>query len=764
MSSPISSVQGLASGIQWQQMIDQIMQLEQSRTLDPITAQQTSDQAKLGAWQSYNDVVTTLRDAASKLSDASAFTTFQANAANSPTSGRTLLSATASAGAIPGNYQVEVDDIARAEKLGGAPVADPTVALNLSGNVFVGGRTLTVTANDSLNSIRDKINALNSGTSPSHVSASILTVATGINRLVLTSDTTGSAGIELVENGGSNVLSSLGLASNTLVANTVGSNARSYGFTTATTPIGQALGQTMPTAGAFQVNGSVVNIDLSQDSLTTIAAKINTAVGSAVATVSSEIVNGATVSRLIVNGTVTADPGTGPADQAISTQNLQQLGFLENDRSASELVTPTDAQLKVDGIPLTRSTNSISDALSGITLNLQAAEVGTAVDVSISRDSTAAVKAIQDFADAYNAVSKYVATNTAQNGPLAFDTAIRSTLTQMKRNLVDGVTGLQNSTYTSLPQVGVALDKNGVLQVDTSALTAALASSPSEVQALFATNGSSTLSTIKYMAGSSQTQPGTYTVNVTQAATTPTATGSAIAGTYGNSAVANTMTVTDSFTGRTSTIALADADTASTIASKLNVVFGTDGLRLSASVANGNQLQIDGLQYGSRSSFTLAFLLNGVNAGSQLGFNTTPYTGVDVAGTINGKTATGSGQVLTAPIDPTNPAQGLSVLYTGTTPPETSNVSYVLGLGGAMFAAADSLVQSGNGTIQTQENNIQSHIDSLTQRAADVQERLDQQRAALTKQFTDMETALSKLQAQASALTNQLNALQQQSN
>src|SRR6476619_5399900 len=158
MSSPITSVAGLSSGIQWQDMINQIMQLEQSRTLDPITTAQTADQARLGAWQSYNDVVSTLRDAASKLSDGSAFGSFQVNAANSPTSGRTLLSATATAGAIAGNYQVEVDDIARAEKLGGTPLADATAALNLSGNVIVSGRMLTVTANDSLNTIRDKIN------------------------------------------------------------------------------------------------------------------------------------------------------------------------------------------------------------------------------------------------------------------------------------------------------------------------------------------------------------------------------------------------------------------------------------------------------------------------------------------------------------------------------------------------------------------------------------------------------------------------------
>jgi flagellar hook-associated protein 2 len=420
--------------------------------------------------------------------------------------------------------------------------------------------------------------------------------------------------------------------------------------------------------------------------------------------------------------------------------------------------------VKIDGIPLTRSTNTIADALADVTLTLQQAEVNTTVDVSISRDNSAAVKAVQDFADAYNAVAQYVKTNTAQNGPLAFDNSIRSTLSQIRGIIVDGVTGLQNSAYTNLPQVGVALDKNGVLQVDASKLSAALAASPDEVKALFATNGTSTLSTIKYMSGSPLTQPGTYAVNVTQAATTPMATGDAIVGEYGNAAVANTMQVTDSYTGKTSTITLDDADTASTIASKLNVAFGSGGLRLSASVANGNQLQVDGLQFGSRASFTIQFLLNAVNAGSQLGFNTTPYAGVDVAGTINGKAATGTGQVLTAPTDSTNPAQGLSVLYTGTTPPETANVMYVLGLGGMMFASADTMVQSGTGTIQAQEDNIQSHIDSLTKRAADVQERLDQQRASLTKQFTDMETALSKLQSQAAALTSQLNALQQSSN
>src|SRR5206468_4398239 len=98
-----------------------------------------------------------------------------------------------------------------------------------------------------------------------------------VNRLVLTGDVTGSSGIELVENDGTSVLSSLGLVSSTLVANTFNGNARSFGFNTSTTALGQALGATMPAAGTFNVNGTLVSVDLSQDSLATIASKINTA-------------------------------------------------------------------------------------------------------------------------------------------------------------------------------------------------------------------------------------------------------------------------------------------------------------------------------------------------------------------------------------------------------------------------------------------------------------------------------------------------------
>ncbi|HEY9226327.1 MAG TPA: flagellar filament capping protein FliD, partial [Gemmatimonadaceae bacterium] len=514
MSGGGSAVSGLASGIQWRDMIDQIMSAEKARQLDPITTQQTKDQARLAAWQSYSDVVTKVRDAAAALQKATAFNVFTASAGKSATTGVSVVSATATSGAVPATYQIEVQDLARAEKLGSSPVADVNAALNLTGDVMIGGKKLTVVATDSLALIRDKINALNTGASGSRVSATILTVSSGVNRLVLTSDVGGSAGIELVENGGSNVLTSLGLATGTLSANTIGGKARSYGFDATTTPLGQALGTTMPAAGSFKVNGFRVDVDLSQDSLTSIAAKINTAAGANTATVVTEVVNGRSVSRLLVNGTVTTNPDDGAPAEAISTQTLQQLGFLKNDRGAAQLAPPSDAIVVVDGISITRSSNVISDALAGVTLTLQAEELGTTVDLTIGRDNAAAVKAIQEFASAYNTAAAYVTTNTAQNGPLAYDSSIRSTLRELRSVMFDTVVGLQNTDYTNGPSVGLALDKTGKLVVDEAKLRESLTASPDEVRALFATAGRSTLSTVQYMAASTKTQPGTYAVAV----------------------------------------------------------------------------------------------------------------------------------------------------------------------------------------------------------------------------------------------------------
>ena len=70
---PIASFSGLSSGIQWQDMIDQIMKLEASRTVDPIANRVSTQRARIDAWKTYEGLVSKLRSASISLRDGSSF-------------------------------------------------------------------------------------------------------------------------------------------------------------------------------------------------------------------------------------------------------------------------------------------------------------------------------------------------------------------------------------------------------------------------------------------------------------------------------------------------------------------------------------------------------------------------------------------------------------------------------------------------------------------------------------------------------------------
>ena len=130
MATSVSSISGLASGIQWSDMIDQIMAAESTRQLTPVSDKVTATQAKADAWSGYRTTLQSFRDASKALADGSAFDKFTASAGASPSSGLSLLNATAGSGAAPGSYQMEVLSTASAEKLGSSSIADVNASLN----------------------------------------------------------------------------------------------------------------------------------------------------------------------------------------------------------------------------------------------------------------------------------------------------------------------------------------------------------------------------------------------------------------------------------------------------------------------------------------------------------------------------------------------------------------------------------------------------------------------------------------------------------
>jgi flagellar hook-associated protein 2 len=427
---------------------------------------------------------------------------------------------------------------------------------------------------------------------------------------------------------------------------------------------------------------------------------------------------------------------------------------------ARELVAGSDAKLTVDGVAISRSSNTITDAISGVTLNLLQAEPGTTINLDVTRDGESIRGSINDVAKAYNALVKFVSDQKAAGQPLASSPQLRAAMSTITNSILSPVVGA-SGLYSRPAVAGLSLQKDGTLALDAATFDAALATNYNDVLNLFQTNGTATNSEVSYGFSTEKSKPGTYAVNITTAAATAKVAGTGFSGTYVDDATADTMAITDATTGATGTIQLTNGDTTDTIVNKLNAAFAASKMNVTAT-ANGNDIVLEGTQYGALATVKVAYTAGGADGSAQLGIAANTYAGVDVAGTIGGLPAIGSGRSLTGGSG--GATDGLAIKYTGTTTGAMGTLSFMLGAGGALFLAADSVARPGDGAISSQQDALQRSITSLQTRADTVQQLLDRRRELLIKQYTAMEAAIGRIQSQGAAITNFMTALRAQGN
>src|SRR5688572_11092178 len=143
--SSIGSFSGLASGVQWGDLVDQMINLESARRLTPLRTEVAARQGSRVAWSTYQSLLSKLSSAATPLKDRSAFGVLQ-TAVGVSSAGKHVLNATASATATPGSYSVEVIDLARAEKISGAALASSSDQLSIAGEFYINGRKVDIAA------------------------------------------------------------------------------------------------------------------------------------------------------------------------------------------------------------------------------------------------------------------------------------------------------------------------------------------------------------------------------------------------------------------------------------------------------------------------------------------------------------------------------------------------------------------------------------------------------------------------------------------
>lgn len=250
-------------------------------------------------------------------------------------------------------------------------------------------------------------------------------------------------------------------------------------------------------AGAsFNVVGTqkTVTIGAGQDTLEGVRDAINSAkIG-----VTASIVNdgGTNPYRLVL-----AVDGVGENNSLrISADTAGLQGLMAQDVTAGpagqklqEYATAQNAKFKVDGLSVSKTSNTVTDVIAGVTLNLIKTTTTTPATVNVSRDSGSITSAMNTLVKSYNDLQKtlndvggYNAA-TKQAGPLQGQSSVRSVRYDIRSALSQAFAG--TGSLSSLSDIGLSIQRDGTMKLDSSKLQSAIDNNLTDLTSLFTEKG-----------------------------------------------------------------------------------------------------------------------------------------------------------------------------------------------------------------------------------------------------------------------------------
>lgn len=601
------------------------------------------------------------------------------------------------------------------------------------------------------------------------------TKATASDTAILSATTssiakTGNYSIEVTDLAKAHKISSFALPDSTSAVGT-GTLTIDFGTYTAGAP------------GTFAVNADKTSKSITIDSSNNSLAGIRDAINQAGAGVTASILSDGTGYRLVLSS---ADSGAANSMRILVSDDgdsnntdasgLSQLAFNPTAAAGSgkNLDTATEvlaqnAVLTIDGVTVTKSSNSISDAISGVTLNLlKETAVGTPMTLTVARDTAGVKTAVEGFVKAYNDLNATIKTlggydtKTQKGGLLLGDTTLRSVQSEMRRTISQTLE-YSDGGVSSLSDVGVTFQRDGTLALNSTKLDTILADSTKNVASLFAVMGTPTDSLVSYGGSTAYTQSGRYGLNVTTIATRGAATGTVtLGGTTTITENANDkLTVTLNGTAATVTLT-ADSYTpdemAAEIQSKINSDASFKKLGYKVTVAqNSGVLTVTSALYGSKSTVNISSG-SAVSTLFSLAGSLSGTTGQDVAGEIGGLAGTGSGQTLTG----TGSASGLQLLIEGGSLGARGTIGFSRGIAWQLDQSLTSLLGT-TGSIANRTGGIDRSIDDIDQQRLVVSRRLAETEKRYRAQFNALDQLVASMQQTSSYLTQQLASISKSS-
>ncbi len=478
------------------------------------------------------------------------------------------------------------------------------------------------------------------------------------------------------------------------------------------------------------------NVSTGDGSLATVVTNINSA-GAGVTATAVQV--GANTFRLQLTSN-TAGVNNG--------ENIDASAFNDNVGGFVTLTEAADAQVTVGegagAYTVSSATNTVSGLLPGVTVQL-VSKSADPVTVTVQRDDAGLADKVQALVDAANKVydtvdglTKYDP-QTKQASPLTGDAAAA----QVMSSLTDAVIRAVNGAVPVSPGLaGISIDSTGKFTFDKSKFQAAFDADPEGVVRLFSQGGSGTNSAVQFVSAGDRAVAGTYHVVVTQAAAQATATGLTAAW-----PPATLPTVKVRIGTTEVSYAVKSGDSIADVAAGLNAAFASNGFALQAT-DTGSGLKITTNAYGSSAKFDVDFDGSGYVS----------YAGVDVAGTIGGVAANGSGQQLIVPFSDTQ-MSGLALLINSTSTGDFGDFTYEPGVAQRVQTSVSNATDLVSGYITASENDFKARIKFVDDQVAQMELRVNAYETMLRQQWADLETTISTLKSQSSFLTSQIAGL-----
>ena len=476
-------------------------------------------------------------------------------------------------------------------------------------------------------------------------------------------------------------------------------------------------------------------------------------------------------------------------DTDIDTSGLSQLAFNSSATNMEQVQAGLNAEISINGLGISSSSNQIVGAIPGVTLNVENASPGETIRLDITQDREGVKDLITDFVDKYNdmvyTISKYNEYNqdTDTAGVLFGESLLRSMEGEIRTIISSSIDGIAGG-FNSLSNIGITSrvynassttleeddpdferpDLAGMLRLDEYKLDKIIEENFDVIGAIFAPDATPTDSNVTYVTSASQTKAGSYAVNVAQLATQATLVGDGVLDFTSDVTIDddnNSFVIkVDGYTSNSITLTNGDYSSGSALAAEIqSKINGDSGIKGKASIKvsyddTAKNFTFTSSIYGSSSK--VEFVSVDTNTETQLGFAIGSGTdGVDVEGTIGGQLAVGDGQELTGAGSDT---QGLMLTIGGTITGLRGSVNFSRGLADKMFDLLDEYVKS-SGLIDSKVDGIESSVTEIDDERIALSERLEKLEARYLTSFNAMDLLVNQYNSIGSYLTSQLDLL-----